>query len=137
MRGSGGKGGRGAGTSDNVRVLVQSCADAEPLYVVEVLLHCSKESVKDSATEAAKPSAPGEVGEMQVGAGSTHTHTLALAASVWLLLLQVVPVMVQLLSALSSVRLYIPKDLKPLDNRQIMLKSIQVRPRRPFQTHAC
>lgn len=137
MRGSGGKGGRDAGTSDNVRVLVQSCADAEPLYVVEVLLHCSKESVKDSATEAAKPSAPGEVGEMQVGAGSTHMHTLALAASVWLLLLQVVPVMVQLLSALSSVRLYIPKDLKPLDNRQIMLKSIQVRPRRPFQTHAC
>lgn len=34
--------------------------------------------------------------------------------------------MVQLLSALSSVRLYIPKDLKPLDNRQLMLKSIQV-----------
>lgn len=42
--------------------------------------------------------------------------------------------MVQLLSALSSVRLYIPKDLKPLDNRQLMLKSIQVRPRRPFLT---
>ncbi|TNM92305.1 hypothetical protein fugu_019317 [Takifugu bimaculatus] len=81
---------------------VQSSTDAEPLYVVEVLLHCSKESVKDSATEAAKPAAPGEVGEMQV-----------------------VPVMVQLLSALSSVRLYIPKDLKPLDNRQLMLKSIQ------------
>lgn len=35
--------------------------------MVEVLLHCSKESVKDSATEAAKPAAPGETGEMQVG----------------------------------------------------------------------
>lgn len=72
---------RGAvcGTRDLVRVPVQSSTDAEPLYVVEVLLHCSKESVKDSATEAAKPSAPGEVGEMQVGAESTlkqthHTH---------------------------------------------------------------
>lgn len=38
---------------------------------MEVLLHCSKDSVKDSATEAAKPAAPGEVGEMQVGAANT------------------------------------------------------------------
>ena len=30
-----------------------------------------------------------------------------------------------LLSAISSVRLYIPKDLRPLDNRQSVLKSIQ------------
>lgn len=43
--------------------------------MVEVLLHCSKESVKDSATEAAKPTAPGEVGEMQVGTENTPTHT--------------------------------------------------------------
>ncbi|XP_032425797.1 exosome RNA helicase MTR4 [Xiphophorus hellerii] len=76
--------------------------DAEPLYVVEVLLHCSKESVKNSATEAAKPAAPGETGEMQV-----------------------VPVMLHLLTSISSVRLYIPKDLRPFDNRQLMLKSIQ------------
>lgn len=34
--------------------------------MVEVLLHCSKDSVKDAATEAAKPAAPGETGEMQV-----------------------------------------------------------------------
>lgn len=39
---------------------------------------------------------------------------------------QVVPVMLNLLTSLSSVRLYIPKDLKPFDNRQLMLKSIQV-----------
>uniref|UniRef100_A0A3B5QET1 Exosome RNA helicase MTR4 n=1 Tax=Xiphophorus maculatus TaxID=8083 RepID=A0A3B5QET1_XIPMA len=76
--------------------------NAEPLYVVEVLLHCSKESVKNSATEAAKPAAPGETGEMQV-----------------------VPVMLHLLTSISSVRLYIPKDLRPFDNRQLMLKSIQ------------
>lgn len=35
--------------------------------MVEVLVHCSKDSVKDAATEAAKPAAPGETGEMQVG----------------------------------------------------------------------
>uniref|UniRef100_A0A3B4X5S8 Exosome RNA helicase MTR4 n=1 Tax=Seriola lalandi dorsalis TaxID=1841481 RepID=A0A3B4X5S8_SERLL len=76
--------------------------NSEPLYVVEVLVHCSKDSVKDAATEAAKPAAPGETGEMQV-----------------------VPVMLHLLTSISSVRLYIPKDLRPFDNRQLMLKSIQ------------
>uniref|UniRef100_A0A8C6KMJ9 Exosome RNA helicase MTR4 n=1 Tax=Nothobranchius furzeri TaxID=105023 RepID=A0A8C6KMJ9_NOTFU len=81
---------------------VKAATNAEPLYVVEVLLHCSKESVKDAATEAAKPAAAGETGEMQV-----------------------VPVMLHLLTSLSSVRLYIPKDLRPFDNRQLMLKSIQ------------
>lgn len=73
---------------DLVRVPVQSSTDAEPLYVVEVLLHCSKESVKDSATEAAKPCPPGEVGEMQVGGRertqthSSHTHITAGLCSV-------------------------------------------------------
>ncbi|XP_025918498.1 exosome RNA helicase MTR4 isoform X3 [Apteryx rowi] len=76
--------------------------ELDPLYVVEVLLHCSKESLKNSATEAAKPARPDEKGEMQV-----------------------VPVLVHLLSAISSVRLYIPKDLRPIDNRQSVLKSIQ------------
>ena len=69
--------------------------ELDPLYVVEVLLHCSKESLKNSATETAKPAKPDVKGEMQV-----------------------VPVLVHLLSAISSVRLYIPKDLRPLDNRQ-------------------
>ncbi|KAK2103939.1 hypothetical protein P7K49_017795 [Saguinus oedipus] len=59
-------------------------------------------SLKNSATEAAKPAKPDEKGEMQV-----------------------VPVLVHLLSAISSVRLYIPKDLWPVDNRQSVLKSIQ------------
>ncbi|XP_033845293.1 exosome RNA helicase MTR4 [Periophthalmus magnuspinnatus] len=80
----------------------KSTAESEPLYVVEVLLHCSKDSVKNAATEAAKPAAQGETGEMQV-----------------------VPVMLHLLTSISSVRLYIPKDLRPFDNRQLMLKSIQ------------
>ncbi|KAJ7415042.1 hypothetical protein WISP_80074 [Willisornis vidua] len=76
--------------------------ELDPLYVVEVLLHCSKDSLKNSATEAAKPARPEEKGEMQV-----------------------VPVLVHLISAISSVRLYIPKDLRPIDNRQSVLKSIQ------------
>ncbi|XP_049719730.1 exosome RNA helicase MTR4 isoform X2 [Loxodonta africana] len=38
---------------------------------------------------------------------------------------KVVPVLVHLLTAISSVRLYIPKDLRPVDNRQSVLKSIQ------------
>ncbi|MGH0173908.1 UNVERIFIED_CONTAM: hypothetical protein FKN15_009501 [Acipenser sinensis] len=43
-----------------------STGDLDPLYVVEVLVHCSKESVKNAATDAAKPVKPGEKGEMQV-----------------------------------------------------------------------
>uniref|UniRef100_A0A8C4LZJ8 Exosome RNA helicase MTR4 n=1 Tax=Equus asinus TaxID=9793 RepID=A0A8C4LZJ8_EQUAS len=39
--------------------------ELDPLYVVEVLLRCSKESLKNSATEAAKPAKPDEKGEMQ------------------------------------------------------------------------
>ncbi|KAF3701915.1 Superkiller viralicidic activity 2-like 2 [Channa argus] len=81
---------------------VKTSTESEPLYVVEALLHCTKESVKDAATEAAKPAAAGENGEMQV-----------------------VPVMLHLLTAISSVRLLIPRDLRPYDNRQLMLKSIQ------------
>lgn len=157
----------------NVDVTLQASTDSEPLYVVEVLLHCSKDSVKDAATEAARPAAAGETGEMQVGEGkatiSTLFHDLGrkfvafnaaglLRFQVWDLAkpsefevvsvgltaeinpavfdippivmcfccIQVVPVMLHLLTSISSVRLYIPKDLRPFDNRQLMLKSIQV-----------
>eukprot|EP00058_Branchiostoma_floridae_P015086 XP_002600574.1 hypothetical protein BRAFLDRAFT_205455 [Branchiostoma floridae] len=75
---------------------------AEPLYVAEVLLLCSKESVRNASTESAKPCRAGEKGEMVV-----------------------VPIMLQLIRSISSVRLYIPKDLRPLDNRESVLKSIQ------------
>ncbi|XP_043919863.1 exosome RNA helicase MTR4 [Protopterus annectens] len=76
--------------------------ELESVYIVEVLLNCSKESVENAATESAKPAKPGEKNEMQV-----------------------VPILLQLCTAISSVRLYIPKDLRPLDNRQSVLKSIQ------------
>ncbi|ETE72808.1 Superkiller viralicidic activity 2-like 2, partial [Ophiophagus hannah] len=39
--------------------------ELDPLYIAEVLLHCSKDSLKNSATEAAKPAKPDEKGEMQ------------------------------------------------------------------------
>lgn len=99
--------------------------------MVEVLVHCSKDSVKDAATEAAKPAALGETGEMQVGETNaqqnTHkTYIDVTRLTVTLIFFQVVPVMLHLLTSISSVRLYIPKDLRPFDNRQLMLKSIQV-----------
>ncbi|XP_038074593.1 exosome RNA helicase MTR4-like [Patiria miniata] len=74
----------------------------DPLYIAEILLNCSKESIKNAVTESAKPPKTGEKGEMAV-----------------------VPVLLNLITHLSSVRLYLPKDLRPLDNRQSVGKSIQ------------
>ena len=39
----------------------------EPLYIAEVLLYCSEESVKNAVTEAAKPPNENEKGEIVVG----------------------------------------------------------------------
>ncbi|XP_022092267.1 superkiller viralicidic activity 2-like 2 [Acanthaster planci] len=74
----------------------------DPLYIAEVLLNCSKESIKNAATDSAKPPMAGEKGEMAV-----------------------VPVLLNLITHISSVRLYLPKDLRPLDNRQSVGKSVQ------------
>ena len=41
-------------------------------------------------------------------------------------LFQVVPVLLHLIRGLSPVRIYMPQDLRPLDNRMSVLKSIQV-----------
>ena len=40
--------------------------------------------------------------------------------------IQVVPILLHLVKAISSVRLYIPKDLRSLDSRQSVGKSIKV-----------
>ena len=40
--------------------------------------------------------------------------------------MQVVPILLHLVKAISSVRLYIPKDLRSLDSRQSVGKSIKV-----------
>ncbi len=81
---------------------MSSPKDDSPLYIAEILLNCSKESVKNSVTDSAKPPKQGEKGEMAV-----------------------VPVLLNLITHLSSVRLYLPKDLRPIDNRQSVGKSIQ------------
>lgn len=75
---------------------------AESSYVVEVLLNLSRETSRSKDVNTIKPCPKGEKGEMQV-----------------------VPVLVHLIQAISAVRLYIPSDLRPPDNRQSVLKSIQ------------
>ena len=44
----------------------------------------------------------------------------------YLFYIQVVPILLHLVKAISSVRLYIPKDLRSLDSRQSVGKSIKV-----------
>lgn len=78
-----------------------SSAPDEPLYVVEVLLYCSKESKKLASAEVPVPCTEGETGEMQV-----------------------VPVLTTLIREISSIRLYLPKDLRPSDARHTVFKSI-------------
>lgn len=75
---------------------------SESSYVVEVLLNLSRETSRSKDVNTIKPCPKGEKGEMQV-----------------------VPVLVHLIQAISAVRLYIPSDLRPPDNRQSVLKSIQ------------
>ncbi|GIY46216.1 exosome RNA helicase MTR4 [Caerostris extrusa] len=71
-------------------------------YVVDVLLQVSKQSSETKITSNLKPPLPGEKGVMQV-----------------------VPIKVNLIQQLSSVRAHTPQDLRPLDNRMQVLKTIQ------------
>ncbi|XP_032241598.2 exosome RNA helicase MTR4 [Nematostella vectensis] len=80
----------------------QKGAVGDTLYVLEVLLKCSPKAIKSADGDIPKPCGPDEKGEMQV-----------------------VPVLMHLVKRISSVRLYIPKDLRSLDSRQSVGKSIQ------------
>ncbi|KFM73930.1 Superkiller viralicidic activity 2-like 2, partial [Stegodyphus mimosarum] len=71
-------------------------------YVVDVLLHVSKETAETKVTSNLKPPPSGEKGIMQV-----------------------VPIKLNLIQQLSSVRAYYPDDLRPVDNRMKVLKTIQ------------
>lgn len=77
-------------------------------YVVDTLLHVSSDTAKSRQCEELVPIAdakdPKDKGEMIV-----------------------VPVVVDRIQKISSVRIFIPKDLKPLDNRKAVTKSISVR----------
>ncbi|WAR23229.1 MTREX-like protein [Mya arenaria] len=78
-------------------------SDEGPVYVCEVLANLTKDSARSRNSALIKPQQPpSTLGEMQV-----------------------IPVMLHLIHEISAVRLYLPKDLRPLDNRQSVGKSIQ------------
>lgn len=79
-----------------------NAAPLDPLYVVEVLLYCNKTHKKLAAGEVPVPCKEEGKGEMQV-----------------------VPVLSTLLQAISSIRLYLPKDLRPSDARHTVYKSLK------------
>ena len=70
-----------------------------PKVVVEVLLHVLGEEDKPP-----KPCPPGTNGEMEV-----------------------VPVLSSLITKISSLRIHVPKDLRPPDNKKSVYKTLQVR----------
>jgi len=70
-------------------------------YVVDVLLHVTKETAKSKIASELCAVSAGEKGEMVV-----------------------IPLLLPLIQQISSVRLFIPADLRPLDNRMAVLKSI-------------
>jgi len=70
-------------------------------YVVDVLLHVTKETAKSRLPSELVAVKAGEKGEMVV-----------------------IPLLLNLIQQVSSVRLFVPADLRPLDNRMAVLKSI-------------
>ena len=108
---------------------------------MEALLNCSSKSVKSAAGDTPQPCGPDEKGEMQVSFPVIYIFMVSVSefveavSKVILLILiqfglrhfQVVPILLHLVKAISSVRLYIPKDLRSLDSRQSVGKSIKVR----------
>ncbi|XP_050401824.2 exosome RNA helicase MTR4 [Patella vulgata] len=79
------------------------------VYIVDVLLYITKDSVKSRDITQVKPCPPTEKGEMQV-----------------------VPIMIHLIEAISALRVYISNDLRPLDNRMRVFKSlVEVKKRFP------
>ncbi|GJW54577.1 DExH-box ATP-dependent RNA helicase DExH10 [Tanacetum coccineum] len=71
-------------------------------YIVDTLLHCSIGSSESGCRPKPCPPRPGQKGEMHV-----------------------VPVQLPLISALSSLRISIPSDLRPMEARQSILLAVQ------------
>ncbi|KAK0052105.1 superkiller viralicidic activity 2-like 2 isoform X1 [Biomphalaria pfeifferi] len=82
----------------------QSAATDETgtLYVVEVLLNLTKDSLKTRNSAEIMPCPKGDKGEMQV-----------------------VPILTRLIDSVTAIRLYIPNDLRTPDSRFLVLKSLQ------------
>ena len=55
-----------------------------------------------------------------------YVYQILLFFFIFFIYIQVVPILLHLVKAISSVRLYIPKDLRSLDSRQSVGKSIKV-----------
>ncbi|XP_065904897.1 exosome RNA helicase MTR4-like isoform X1 [Dysidea avara] len=72
------------------------------VYVAEVLLRCASDSIKQAPGLPPRPPPDGDKGEMLV-----------------------LPVLLKHITKMSSVRLYLPKDLRPADNRFSVGKSIR------------
>jgi ATP-dependent RNA helicase DOB1 len=72
---------------------------ASPTVVVDILLHISP----GSSTQQPRPCPAGVQGDVEV-----------------------IPVLNTLITHLSSLRIYYPKDLRPLDSRKSVLKTIAV-----------
>ncbi|XP_037075911.1 exosome RNA helicase MTR4-like [Pollicipes pollicipes] len=81
--------------------------ESSATYVVDVLMHVSKETAQLKETALLEPPPTDQKGEMVV-----------------------VPVLVHLIDEISAVRLKYPQDLRPLDNRMIVLKTIKEMKRR-------
>ena len=73
----------------------------EDIYVIEVLLNCTTESIKRAPQFPPEPATPGEPKELQV-----------------------VPVLLETVSDISAVRLYLPDDLRPVDARRQVERSM-------------
>ncbi len=72
-------------------------------YVIDVMLHVSTETSKSQSTLNLMPPPEGEKGTMVV-----------------------VPIHPSLIQQISKVRIFMPKDIRPSDNRKAVLKSIEV-----------
>lgn len=74
----------------------------EESFVADVLLHVTKATAKSRVASELCAVPPGETGEMVV-----------------------IPILLPLIQQISTIRLFIPQDLRPLDNRMAVLKAIR------------
>ena len=99
---------------------------SEVVYVAEVLLRCSSESVKQAPDLPPHPAGKEEKGEMVVSIITYYpTSWVDIGQLNVTHSLQVVPVLLKHITKMSSIRLYLPKDLRSSDNRFSVGKSIQ------------